>query len=122
MNDIWLFVHTGDPGTNTREQGLVCRLESSWCITKGLIALQKLPQPRELAHRWHRPTSLLAGSVSSEGEQAGEVTLGGHRWGFWSRRSQLTVWEVDPPLGRRGICRYIWDVQDSSDDVFFPQK
>lgn len=32
------------------------------------------------------------------------------------------VWEVDPLVGEEGNCRYIWDVQESGEPVFFPQK
>lgn len=84
MNDICLFVHICDPGSSTSYAGAGVQAESSWSITKGLVALQKLgclsPQS------WHTggtdPPHCWLASVGSEGEQAGGASLGGHRWGF----------------------------------------
>lgn len=32
------------------------------------------------------------------------------------------VWEVDLPVGEEGNCRYIWDVQESGEPVFFSSE
>lgn len=94
-------------------------------ITQGLVAGWRARGASQKAlwpcRNWAGtdPPHCWLASVGSEGEQAGDASLGGHRERFWSRWSQLTVWEVDPPVGKRRNCRYIWDMQDSCEPAMF---
>lgn len=75
MSKICPFVH-------------ICNLESLTIYAGTSVQGGQLMIIMKDAETESLSTGLLRGKVA---EQAGEASLGGHSWGFWSRRSQLMV-------------------------------
>lgn len=66
----------------------ICNLESLTIYAGTSVQAGQLMIIMKDAKAESLSSGLPGGKV---GEQAGEASLGGHSWGFWSTRSQLMV-------------------------------